>query len=544
MRTLRSAVLPLLAGLLLLHAPAAFAEVKPHALITDGMVLQQGPRANVWGTADNGEEITVTFLGRDYKTTAKDGKWSVALENLKAGGPHELTIAGTNKLTIKNVLIGEVWVCSGQSNMEMQLQSCADPQKAIAESKNPNIHLFTVPHTVANTPQYDVKGKWDECNPDTVKTFSAVAYYFGRDLNKALDVPIGLIHTSWGGTLAEAWTSQPVLESDPQFKPILDKYAQDVKNYGNTLEKYAESLDKFKEFLDKYKEGVDTYKEKVLKAKAEGKEPPAQPGVVSFPPPPPHPDRQPNSHPSSLYNGMIAPLLPYAIKGAIWYQGESNAGKAYQYRTLFPAMIQNWRTDWKEPDFPFFFVQLAPWGARGDQSGVTWAELREAQLLTAQKLPKTGMAVITDVGDEIDIHPKQKEPVGGRLALAALAITYGKNVVYSGPVYDGMKVEGDKAVLSFKHIGGGLVAKGGPLQGFTIAGEDHKFVKAEAEIRDDKIVVWSKDVPKPVAVRFGWTNFVIANLFNKEGLPATPFRTDDFPMVTNPDKPKSSTGSN
>jgi sialate O-acetylesterase len=536
MRTLRSAVLPLLAGLLVLHASTARAEVKPHPLISDGMVLQQGPRANIWGTADRGEEIvTVTFLGHEYKTAVgPDGKWIVQLTDLKAGGPHEMTIAGTNKVTIKNVLIGEVWVCSGQSNMEMQLQSCADPQKAIAESKNPNIHLFTVPHTVASTPQYDVKGKWDECNPDTVKTFSAVAYYFGRDLNKALDVPIGLIHTSWGGTLAEAWTSHPVLESDPQFKPILDQYAQNVKNYGNTLEKYTATLDKYKETLDKYKETV-------LQAKADGKEPPAPPAV---PPPPPHPDRQPNSHPSSLYNGMIAPLLPYAIKGAIWYQGESNAGKAYQYRTLFPAMIQNWRTDWKEPDFPFFFVQLAPWGARPDQTGVTWAELREAQLLTSQKLAKTGMAVITDVGDEVDIHPKQKEPVGGRLALAALAIAYGKNVVYSGPVYDSMKVEGDKAVLSFKHVGGGLVSKGGPLQGFTIAGEDHKFVKAEAEIRDDRIVVWSKEVEKPVAVRFGWTNFVVANLFNKEGLPATPFRTDDFPMVTNPDKPKASTGSN
>jgi sialate O-acetylesterase len=521
MRRLTWIAAALALGLLGLHGPRVMAAVKPHALISDGMVLQQGVAAPVWGTADDGEEVKVTFQGKDYTATTTGGKWLVRLDKLKAGGPYDLTITGKNTVQVKNVLVGEVWVCSGQSNMEWPLLLTADLPKAIADAQNPKIRLFTVPKTPAGTPQENVVGGWKECTPENAVTFSAVAYYFGRDLQKALDVPVGLIHTSWGGTVCEAWTSRAALEADPQLKGMAQNYDNAVNNYGNAVDGYLGQLDK--------------YRDAVVKARQEGKE------VPPPPPPPGHPGKNPNS-PSTLYNGMIHPLLPYAIKGAIWYQGESNAGRAYQYRTLFPAMIKNWRDDWKLGDFPFLFVQLAPWGAKADLSGVTWAELREAQLLTTQKLSNTGMAVITDVGDEADIHPRQKEPVGARLALAAEAIAYGKKVVYSGPVYDGMKVEGDRAVLSFKHVGGGLEAKGGPLQGFTIAGEDRKFVKAEAEIRDDKVVVWSREVSKPVAVRFGWANYFVANLFNKEGLPATPFRTDDFPLVTNPDKPKTGAG--
>ncbi len=236
---------------------------------------------------------------------------------------------------------------------------------------------------------------------------------------------------------------------------------------------------------------------------------------------------------------MIAPLIPYAIKGAIWYQGESNAGQAYRYRTLFPTMIQNWRDDWKEGDFTFLFVQLAPWTARGDKSDSTWAELREAQLRTTQNLKNTGMAVITDVGDAVDIHPKKKEPVGARLARAALALAYGKKIEYAGPVYDSMKIEGDKAVLSFTHLGKGLEMKGETLQGFTVAGTDQVFHPATAEIKGDKVVVRSDKVGNPVAVRYGWSNNPTVNLWNKDGLPATPFRTDDFPMVTRPKSAKS-----
>jgi sialate O-acetylesterase len=515
MRTLRSAVLPLLAGLLVLHASVAFADVKPHALITDGMVLQQGPKANIWGTADKGEEIvTVSFLGRDYKTAVgPDGKWVVQLVDLKPGGPHEMTIAGTNKVTIKNVLIGEVWIASGQSNMEMHLQSCADAEKAINASANPKIHLFTVPHTIASTPQLDVNGKWSECNPDTVKNFSAVAYYFGRDVQKALDVPVGIIHTSWGGTPAESWTSRGTLEANAALKYYVAKADKEFTDDPEAIAKYKEDLAK--------------YEEAAKKAKEEGKPAPRAPQAPGK-----------NSHtPTGLYNGMIAPLLPYAIRGAIWYQGESNAGKADEYRTLFPAMIKDWREQWKQGDFPFLFVQLAPFmKIEKEPTDPAWAHLREAQLVTMLTVPKTGMAVITDVGDEKDIHPKQKEPVGARLALAAQALAYGQKIEYSGPIFDKLKVDGNKAIISFTHVGGGLVARGDKLEGFTIAGEDKQLFNADATIDGDKVIVVCDKVARPVAVRFGWANYPVVNLWNKDGLPATPFRTDDFPVMPPPAK--------
>jgi sialate O-acetylesterase len=509
MRKATFAALAVAAGLLTLHAPA-HAAVKPNGLIGDGMVLQQGIKAPIWGTADDGEEITVTIEKQKHTATAKDGAWRVDLEPLKAGGPYELTIAGkTNTIRVKNVLVGEVWICSGQSNMEMYLRDTADAQKTIAASANPKIRLFVVPRLGAAVPQADVTGEWKECGPKTVGGFSAVAYYFGRDLNKALDVPVGLIETNWGGTVCEAWTSRPALEAVPELKYLGDR--------GDKGTKAA---------LDDYLKALDKYREQVVKAHDQGKELPAPPQLPAV--------TNPNAFPSSLSNGMIAPLVPYAIKGAIWYQGESNAGRASEYRTLFPTMIKDWRERWQEGDFPFLFVQLAPFAANKDPNGVQWAELREAQLLTSQKVPKTAEAVITDVGDEKDIHPKQKEPVGARLALAAEALAYDKKVEYSGPVYEGMKVEGNKAILSFTHVGGGLVAKGGPLQGFTIAGADHKFVKAEAEVRDGTVEVSSKEVDKPEAVRYGWANFPVVNLFNKDGLPATPFRTDDLPLTTAP----------
>jgi sialate O-acetylesterase len=509
MRKATFAALAVAAGLLGLHA-AAHAAVKPNALIGDNMVLQQGIKAPIFGTADDGEEITVSIDNQKQTTTAKDGKWRVDLAPLKAGGPHELTIAGKgNTIRVKNVLVGEVWICSGQSNMEMALASTADGPKAVANSENPKIRLFVVPRVGAAVPQADVTGEWKECGPKTVGGFSAVAYYFGRDLNKALDVPVGLIETNWGGTVCEAWTSRPALTAVPELKYLGDKAGKETKAA-----------------LDDYLKALDKYREQVAKAGDEDNELPAPPQPPSV--------KNPNAFPSSLYNGMIAPLVPYAIKGAIWYQGESNAGRAYEYRTLFPAMIKDWRGRWQQGDFPFLFVQLAPFASNKEPNGLQWAELREAQLLTSKNVSATAEAVITDVGDEKDIHPKQKEPVGARLALAAEALAYGKKVEYSGPVYEGLKVEGNKAILSFTHTGGGLVGKGGPLQGFTIAGADNKFVKAEAEIRDDHIEVSSKDVDKPVAVRFGWVNFPVVNLFNKEGLPATPFRTDELPLVTGP----------
>jgi sialate O-acetylesterase len=463
-----------LTALACLQAQAARADVKPNGLIADGMVLQRDMKVPLWGTADEGEKVTVKFQDQEVSAAAKDGKWEVQLDKLKAGGPFEMTIAGKNTLQLKNVLVGEVWIASGQSNMEMSVAGAANAKAAIEQSANPMIHLFTVPKKPAAEPQTDVQGKWEECGPDTVRGFSAVAYFFGKDLQKALGVPVGLIHTSWGGTVAEAWTSHGMLEAHPELKGLAKKYDQAAAA------------------------------------------------------------KNPNGS-SVLFNGMIAPLVPYAIRGAIWYQGESNAGRAYQYRTLFPAMIRDWRHHWHEGPFPFLFVQLAPFQKIEKQPQESaWAELREAQLLTAMHIPETAMAVITDLGDEKDIHPNRKAPVGGRLALAALALAHHRKIEYSGPVYDGMKVEGDKVELSFKHVGSGLEAKGGRLEGFTIAGKDRKFVNAEAEARGDKVIVWSPQVREPVAVRYGWANYPVVNLYNKQGLPASPFRTDDFPILTGP----------
>jgi sialate O-acetylesterase len=513
----------MLSGLLCLQGTVAFAAVKPHALISDGMVLQQGMNVPIWGKADEGENVTVRFQGQEVTATAKDGKWMVRLENLKPGGPFEMTIRGQNTLQLKNVFVGEVWICSGQSNMEWPVAASADAEKTTAGSQNPLLRLFTVPKKPSSAPRSNVQGAWHECGPQTVRGFSAVAYFFGRDLQKALHVPVGLIHTSWGGTPAESWTSTAALEAEPALKYLPERQAHALENYPSSLDKYIADISK--------------YKETVLQA-IEGKR---------ELPPPPTPPTPPGSNPwgaSTLYNGMIASLIPYAIRGAIWYQGESNANRAYEYRTLLPAMIKNWRKDWGEGDFPFLIVQLAPFmKIEPEPKESQWAELREAQLLTALRVPNTGLAVITDVGDEMDIHPKKKQPVGARLTLAALALAYGEKIVYSGPIYSGIKVEGDRAVLSFQHIGSGLVAKGGPLAGFTIAGPDHKFVNAQAEVRDGKVVVWSPMVQHPVAVRYGWANYPVGNLWNREDLPASPFRTDDFPILTQPKTGLSATSS-
>lgn len=496
-------------------AGAAQGEVKPHALFSDGAVLQRGMRLPVWGTARDGERVTVELNGQKASTIAKEGRWMVWLKPIPAGGgPSTLTIRGDNTVEIKNVLIGEVWICSGQSNMQWPVAASENPDQTAAAARDPHLRLFTVPRVNSETPQRDIDAKWEECSPETVRQFSAVAYFFGRDLRKALNVPVGLISTNYGGTPAEAWTSRSTLESDPELRTILENHARQVDGYPKAMEQHLAVLRAWREAAEK--------------ARQEGKEPPRAPAAPLNP-------MSPWLHPTGLYNAMIAPLIPYAIRGAIWYQGESNAGRAYQYRTLFPAMIRDWRRNWGQGDFPFLFVQLAPFmriATEPEESA--WAELREAQLLTALRVPKTAMAVITDAGDPNDIHPKRKEPVGARLALAARRIAYGEPIVHSGPIFDRMKVEGNRAVLTFKHAGGGLMARGGALTGFTIAGPDRKFVNAQAEIQGDKVVVWSPQVERPVAVRYGWANCPVVNLYNGAGLPASPFRTDDFPMLTRP----------
>jgi sialate O-acetylesterase len=501
-------------SLFCLDGQGAWAAVKPHGLFSDGMVLQQGMKVPIWGTAGPNEQVRVDFQGQHVTTSAKDGHWLLRLENLKPGGPFEMTIRGSNTLRFNNVLVGEVWICSGQSNMEWPVSMSADAKRAMAASKNPIIRLLRVPRHTALSPRHDLKADWKECGPDTVRDFTAVGYFFGRDLQKALGVPVGLIQSAWGGTLAEAWTSQGGLKHHPDFKNVADWDTRAQEKYVRAKKAYEETLAR--------------HEKAVAQAKQDGKQPPKTPR------PPNDPAHDP-SRPAALYNGMIAPLIPYAIRGAIWYQGESNVSRAYQYRTLFPLMIENWRHNWGEGAFPFLFVQLAPFlRIVKEPQESSWAELREAQLLTSLQVPHTAMAVITDVGAEKDIHPRHKEPVGGRLALAALAVAYGRPIVYSGPIYDHMKVEGDRIVLSFKDVGSGLVAKNGSLQGFVIAGDDHKFVNAQAEIRGAEVAVWSMQVPKPVAVRYGWANYPLGNLWNREGLPASPFRTDDFPATTAP----------
>ena len=477
------------------------AEAKLNSLFSDGAVLQRGVAVPVWGTAKDGEQVTVKLQEQTVTTTARDGRWLVRLKPLQPGGPLTLTVTGEgNSVVISNVLVGEVWLCSGQSNMGFQLSRAANAAEAIAAAGDSQLRLFSVPRGNTDTPITDAPGRWEVSSPETAPTFSAVAWFFGRELRQALHVPVGVINSSVGGTPAEAWTSRATLESDPELKQVLERYANSIKDYDPAAA------------AARHKRAIAQHKASVAKAKAAGEKPPAAPR-------PPVDPRRSSSRPSCLYNAMIAPLQPYAIAGAIWYQGEANSGRAGQYQKLFPALIQNWRQAWGQGNFPFLFVQIAPHEKMSP-------EIREAQLLTWQRVSHTGMAVTTDIGNETDIHPTQKQPVGARLALAARAIAYGEKITYSGPVYDSMKVDGSRAVLSFKHVGGGLVAKGGDLKGFTIAGADGQFASGTAVIEGDSVAVKSASVAKPVAVRYGWANTPDVNLFNKEGLPASPFRTD------------------
>ncbi len=493
----------LLLSLLFARAAGARADVKLPALIADGMVLQQGIQIPLWGWADEGETVTVEFQTQKVTATAKDGRWLLRLQPLKAGGPFTLTISGKNKLELKDVLVGEVWLCSGQSNMAFRLNQTDNAEAEIASAKYPQLRLFSIPRAEVDAPAQDVKGSWKECGPETAGAFSAVGYFFGRELHKARNVPVGLINNAVGGSPAESWMTAEVLKGDAEYQQFFATYDKQMERYETALAKY---------------------REQAAQAKAEGKELPA---TVRAPGKP--------WLPAGLYNGLIAPLLPYAIKGALWYQGESNATRAYQYRRLFPDMIRNWRAAWGQGDFPFLFVQLAAFGPNAPKLGESdWAELREAQTLTLTASPKTGMALAIDVGTINDIHPRNKQPVGARLALAARAVAYSEKLVYSGPQYASMKVKGVRVELSFNHTGGGLLAREGALKGFLVAGADKVWHAATAEIKGKRVVVTSAEVATPVAVRYAWAKYPDCNLYNKEGLPAVPFRTDDWPGVTQP----------
>jgi len=507
----------LLAGLTAL--PSAHADVKLPRILSDHMVLQSGKPSTLWGWADPQEKVTVTLGDKTASTTADArGKWSLKLEVPGSKTPLEMTVSGKNTLKVQDILVGEVWICSGQSNMEWSVKQSDNAPVEATAANYPLIRHFKVTKTPAATPQEDLQGAWVVCAPETVGDFSGVGYFFGRELHKQLaKTPIGLIASNWGGTPVESWASRASMEAEPSLKPFLDRWDQQVATYDPA--KAQEGFEKAKAAWPKQAED----------AKAEGKPAPRQPN------PPTAPANSPG-RPANLYNGMIAPLLPLSVKGAIWYQGESNVGRAQQYKTLFPLMIQNWRTDFKQPDLAFHFVQIAPYRYNKNNPAADLtpcAELWEAQLETLKKVQNTGMAVTTDIGNLDNIHPTNKQDVGQRLALWALSKNYGvKGLAYSGPVYKDAKITGDKVRLSFEHAQGLKAKDGAALTHFTIAGEDKVFAAAEANIEGDSLVVSSKDVPKPVAVRFGWREDALPNLVNGAGLPASPFRTDSFPMVT------------
>ena len=484
----------------------ALAEVRPHPLFSEGAVLQRGQKVPVWGTAEEGERITVVVQGKSASGVSRAGGWRVELPALQAGGPFEMTIAGKKKITLNNVWVGEVWMASGQSNMDLTVADCARAQEEIAGAANPQIRLCKVPRLAADEPQATTALAWQGCDPGTVGKISGVGYFFARDLQAALKVPVGLIEAAYGGTPAEAWMSPEALKSRPEFQPILDEYAEQVKDSPRALAQYRAELDAWKIAAAAAKQA----------GRAPSPQPPLPPGPLNW------------RRPSGLYRGMISPLAPYAMRGVIWYQGERNSPRAKQYRTLFPALIADWRKTWQQGDFPFLFVQLAPFGTPPREPRESlWAELREAQLLTSQTVPRTAMAVITDVGDEKDIHPKRKQPVGARLALAARAVAYGEQVAYRGPTCRGQETRAGRIVLSFTDVGAGLVCRGERLEGFVICGADHKFVNADAEIVGEHVEVHSPKVAQPIAVRFGWADGPVVNLWNRDGLPASPFRTDE-----------------
>ncbi|MEQ1862279.1 MAG: sialate O-acetylesterase [Chthoniobacteraceae bacterium] len=505
-------------------APLAHAKIKLPALVSDHMVLQSGARVNIWGWAAPGEKVTVAFSGKTASAQAgADGKWSARLAGLAAGASGDLTISGEDEKVIKDVLVGEVWVASGQSNMEMIVANSKDFEKEKAAADFPQVRMFILTKAASLTPKDDCEGAWFVATPENVGKFSAVGYFFARELHQQGKMPVGVIHTSWGGTPAEYWTPPAVIERELPFKGYGERWEADKKGYPAAKAAYDEARAKWVTASEQ--------------AKADGKPMP----------PPPRPPRGDGAigAPGCLFNGMIEPVLPYTIQGAIWYQGESNANSeedAKLYRALFPTMILSWRHAWSQagrdgadnPEFPFLFVQLANYRARRTEPvDSLWAVLRESQFATLE-IPRTGMAVAIDIGEALDIHPKNKQEVGRRLALSALAQVYYHDIEYSGPLFSGAQEEDGKMRLSFRNADGLKAVGGGRIKGFALAGEDRKFVWADVEIDADHVLVSSRQVPKPVAVRYGWDDNPEANLINGAGLPASPFRTDDWPQKPPP----------
>lgn len=524
------------------------AEVKLPSFIADHMVLQRDVTIPIWGAATPGEEVSVSIAGQT-KTAKADanGQWLVKLDPLAASAePSDLKVG---ERVIKDVLVGEVWLASGQSNMGFPLSSAHNAEQALAAAGDPLLRFFTVQNATAAEPQNDLRGRWDASTPDTAKSFSAVAYFFARDLRAKLGVPVAILHSSWGGTPAQAWLSMEALRESPPFENHAKNYEaalikhRDVVTHPEKMEAYRKNLALWqKEIAPAFNAAMKAWNAgpkttaKPMPARPE----PANPDPMDIP----SPSSRPGT-PSVIFNAKIAPLIGYAMRGALWYQGEANASSGIEYRTLLPRLIGDWRKRWGQGDFPCLVVQLAAWDMDKNPAPLhQWPWLREAQSMTIQSVPNTALAVAIDVGDPADVHPKGKEPVGQRLALAARKLAYGETqLVASGPLFREAKAEGATMRVTFVETGSGLtigqapwLAKGDmawpqdKLIGFSLAGEDHEWHDAEAKIEGDSVIVSSPTVAQPIAVRYAWANSPRCNLYNREGLPAVPFRSDDWPM--------------
>jgi len=498
-RSFRCLLLSGLAILAALSSQDARADVKLSRIFGSNMVLQRDMPIPLWGWADAGEEVTVSMDGASATATpGADGRWKISLPAKPAGGPYTVTIQGKNSLSLENVLMGEVWICSGQSNMAWSVSQSDDGDLETLTAKFPNIRLISVPQVGVQEPQNDFAGDgWQVCSPQTVGGFSGVGYFFGRQIHQTIGVPVGLIDNAWGGSACEAWIRRDLMEADEKYHPLLQRWKETEQQYEQAAAGDSEDAKK---------------QAQTLRGQLAG-----------------------NHRPSNIYCGVLHPTIGYGIRGAIWYQGESNAGRAYQYRHLFPLMIKSWRDEWGQGDFPFYFVQLADFmDESAEPQDSAWAELREAQTMTLNVLPNVGQAVITDLGEAHDIHPKDKQNVAKRLARWALAKDYGLSLTHQSPRYRSVEFQGGKAIVKFDHVGGGmdLFDVRTPL-GFTIAAGDHRFVNAQAKVVDrETIEVWSDQVKEPASVRYAWSNNPVCNVQNADGLPLTPFRTDDWAGVT------------
>ena len=507
-------VLPVILALVV---PAvAFADVELCHVFTDHMVLQRNRQNPVWGWDAPGTKVMVTIKDQKHEATADaNGRWQVKLDAMKAGGPFVLKVSGSSDVTIQDVLVGEVWVCSGQSNMAFTVGSSTDADLETLTARYPRIRHLRIPNRASQKHEKDFNGAWTVCSPQTVRIYTGVGYFFGLEIHQALGVPVGLINNSWGGSSAEAWVRRDLLEKDERYTELMKRWAGIEKTYDH------------EKAMAKYAQQLKNWQEAVKKAKAEKKPIPRRPRAPRNP-------LTGNHRPGNLYGGCLYPVIGYGIRGTIWYQGESNASRAYQYRHLFPLMINNWRQDWKQGDFPFYWVSLADYRREVPEPGEsTWAELREAQTMTLS-LPHTGEAIITDLGEADDIHPRNKRDVGKRLARLALAQDYGYKIVNRSPRYLSHTIKDGKVIIKFQDVGDGLdtfdVRE--PI-GLAIAGEDRKFVKAQGKIlSNDTLLVWSDQVKNPVSVRYAWADNPVCNLQNRTGLPVTPFRTDDWPGLT------------